>query len=174
MAFQFKKKGWAAVSGHLFTFAAENSICAYYHTEKVYRALETGSVPIYVGATTIHEYVPTNSIIMASDFKDLTELFSFLRDVRDDRAKYDSFLEWRKSELPTNFQEKLDAERDHGTSEWSCSVCKTFHLGRPQHTVPPETLGCDPSSVDFSIRGEAARGRYPETAEHLRSLIGDV
>merc|ERR1712032_1403822 len=57
-------------SHYLFLYAAENSNCAYYHTEKVYHALLADSLPVYVGAKTIDGYVPTGSIIKASDFKD--------------------------------------------------------------------------------------------------------
>merc|ERR1719512_93232 len=54
---------------HPFFFAAENSDCAYYHTEKVYHGLLSGSIPVYLGNShTIDAFVPRGSIIKAADF----------------------------------------------------------------------------------------------------------
>merc|ERR1719282_1849481 len=68
-------------SKHLFYFAAENSDCAYYHTEKVYHGLLSGSIPVYVGAKTIDGFVPKGSIIKASDFSSSSALASYLKQV---------------------------------------------------------------------------------------------
>jgi len=183
----------ALASAHRFTLAAENSICAYYHTEKVWHALLAGSVPIYIGATTIKEYVPANSLIMVSDFPSIGALSDFLVSVGADKQKYDKFLEWRSKPLPENVRSKLQAEKKLLSGEWQCEMCRTFQRGRPAAgPVPKQTLSCDKdaagtrssllqieteggsgdgASSDEAHLGIGIGGKYPSTAlELMRTL----
>ena len=54
----------------MFTAAFEDSMAVDYVTEKVYDALHAGSVPLYLGAPNILEFVPPNSVINVLDFVD--------------------------------------------------------------------------------------------------------
>lgn len=57
------------ISQYRFYFSFENSIENDYVSEKVYESLEHGTVPIYLGSPNVRDYVPENSIILASDFE---------------------------------------------------------------------------------------------------------
>ena len=80
-------------SQHLFFYAAENSACAYYITEKVFHGLLAGSVPIYVGDSThLKAIAPTNSIIHTDDFADTRELGKYLHTIIDNPHAYQKHL----------------------------------------------------------------------------------
>ena len=105
-------------SQHLFMFAAENSISPYYHTEKVYHGLMSGSVPVYFGANTIDKYVPKHSIIKVSEHKNIAE---YLKKVASDISLYNEYLEWRNKPLPSYFLDKLNYK-----PKSACDICNTL------------------------------------------------
>jgi hypothetical protein len=123
---------------HLFTWAAENADCDYYHTEKVFQALASGSVPIYLGGRTIREVVPTNSVIVARDFAGPKELAAFLVRVAANETLYDAFQEWRRRPIEDRL---LRLGRDNAdpaiAAERHCSMCHHAHLRIPGR-VPPD------------------------------------
>jgi hypothetical protein len=52
-----------------FTFSFENSETEDYVTEKLFEALEAGSVPVYFGAPNVDAFLPNKkSAILAKDF----------------------------------------------------------------------------------------------------------
>ncbi|CAG8490672.1 11053_t:CDS:2, partial [Scutellospora calospora] len=63
-----------------FVLAFENSNCESYVTEKVYDSLKSHTIPIYMGASDIDDFVPPNSIIKVTDFKmSKTSLIIFIK-----------------------------------------------------------------------------------------------
>ena len=86
------------VSKYKFTLAFENARCHDYITEKFWRPLYAGSVPIVLGSPTIKDWAPTNqSIIVVDDFqspKDLAEYLHYLD--RNDR-EYERYLEFKRT-----------------------------------------------------------------------------
>ena len=103
---------------YLFSFAAENSISDYYHTEKIYHGLMAGSIPIYYGAETVDQYVPEHSIIKASDYESGTQLGQYLLKVAENKTLYDSYFEWRTKPLPDYFAFKLQKKY-----QTTCGIC---------------------------------------------------
>lgn len=62
-------------SQHMFFYAAENSACVYYITEKVCYGLLEGSVPIYIGnSVNLRVIALPDSIISAEDFANTRNL----------------------------------------------------------------------------------------------------
>ncbi|KAG0317245.1 4-alpha-L-fucosyltransferase [Podila horticola] len=78
------------LSGYPFVFAAENSNCVSYVTEKIYNAFEVGAIPIYMGAADIADYVPEGSFVDVSKFKDFDEVAEYIKTV--DRSQ---FYKWK-------------------------------------------------------------------------------
>ena len=109
----------AHVSQHLFLFAAENTISPYYHTEKLYHGLMVGSIPIYYGADTIDDFVPTHSIIKISEYGDNLE--SYIREVANNETLYESYLQWRNKPLSATLQAILDKPPPS-----QCEVCNVL------------------------------------------------
>ena len=104
----------AMASQHLFFYAAENSACAYYITEKVFYGLLAGSVPIYVGDSThLKAIAPTDSIIYTDDFPDNRELGKYLHALIKNQKVSQKHLAWRDDPRSLyNLQKLLDM------SEW--------------------------------------------------------
>ncbi|KAF9200950.1 4-alpha-L-fucosyltransferase [Podila verticillata] len=88
------------LAGYPFTFVGENANCQTYVSEKVYNALQSGSIPIYYGAPDIAEYVPEGSYINVNDFKDMDELIAYIKTV--DRSQYYKWKDVVKRD-PTKF-----------------------------------------------------------------------
>jgi tetratricopeptide (TPR) repeat protein len=92
------------ISQYRFTLAFENAIATDYVTEKFFQPLLAGSVPIYLGAPNIEDFVPgDNCYINASDFSSMNELATYLTSLSDD--DYAAFHEWRQEPLRQRFIE---------------------------------------------------------------------
>ena len=86
----------AVLSQYLFTLAFENSNCPYWITEKLFDALSAGSVPVYMGAPNIRDYVPNASgVIFVDDFASPAALAQHLLRVSRDRSLYVQYHAWR-------------------------------------------------------------------------------
>ena len=73
------------ISESKFVLAYENASQNDYVTEKIYDVLQAGSIPIYLGASNIDQYVPKECYINKNDFKTYEDLYSFLKKM-DDRT----------------------------------------------------------------------------------------
>lgn len=81
-----------------FYLSLENSCCDDYITEKFWRALEMGVVPIVMGAT-LEQYTrlaPPKSFIHVESFTSLGGLVEFLLELQQEDEKYLEYFEWRK------------------------------------------------------------------------------
>lgn len=82
-------------SKYMFAFVPENSICAYYHSEKLYDAFTARTVPIYLGAKTILEQpysVDPESFIWG----DRPDLIPLLKMLASNETAYNRYLQRQK------------------------------------------------------------------------------
>lgn len=85
------------LSRYKFNLAFENAICDGYTTEKIFRPLKVGSVPVYIGSPSVLDWMPNDgAVILASDFSGPKELAMFLKDVNDDDESYETHLVHKK------------------------------------------------------------------------------
>jgi hypothetical protein len=120
----------AVASRHLFFFAAENSNCAYYITEKVFHGLVAGSVPIYLGdADRLKLIAPLNSVIYASDFKDAAALAAYLKILIEDRQEYEKHLAWRTDKQAIQNLEIIMAASRWTDENLACAFCELLYAG---------------------------------------------
>ncbi len=61
-----------------------------YITEKIFDAFATGSVPIYLGATNVTDYIPKECFIDRRDFASDDELYAFIESM--DKPTYENYL----------------------------------------------------------------------------------
>jgi hypothetical protein len=102
------------ISKYKFTIAFENAVARDYVTEKFYDPLITGSVPVYLGAPNISDFIPgENCFIDASDWDDPEALARHILDVSRDEALYQSYFEWKKRPFLPKFRELLDIQKVH-------------------------------------------------------------
>ena len=113
-----------------FYFAAENSLCKDYITEKLFHnAYKYGMVPIVYGGANYSAFLPPNSYIDVKDFSTPKELGRYLRFLNENDSIYNEYFKW-KSEY------KL---KQKGMAY--CNVCEYLH----KHPEP------NPSHTDMHI-----------------------
>jgi hypothetical protein len=102
-----------------FTLAFENGNLEDYVTEKVYQALASGTLPVYMGAPNIREYVPDKSIIDVADFDfNTTLLAEHLKECMHNQTLYESYHAWRTTQLPEWFVRRFNFT-------WASTECRT-------------------------------------------------
>ncbi|RXG67591.1 Alpha-(1,3)-fucosyltransferase C [Armadillidium vulgare] len=83
-------------SNHIFFMALENSICFSsgrdYVTEKLYRSLKLGIIPITLGAVNYSEFAPPHSFIDAKKFQTEADLAIYLTKVANNVSLYNELL----------------------------------------------------------------------------------
>ncbi|XP_047367397.1 alpha-(1,3)-fucosyltransferase 10 [Vespa velutina] len=128
------------VAKYKFTLAFENAICNDYITEKLWRPLVVGSVPIYYGSPSFKDWLPNNkSAISVLDFSEPKELANFLFHLLNNDIEYERYLIHkigREEERLTN-KRLLDVLKKKSTKdahnfgyyveEYECFVCKQIH-----------------------------------------------
>ena len=76
-----------------FVIAYENAICDDYVTEKLWRTLAIGSVPVYMGASNIETLLPnTDSAVLVKNFQSTADVAEYLHKVNSDDEIYKSYL----------------------------------------------------------------------------------
>ena len=108
-----------------FHLAFENQNEPDYITEKLWLALESGTLPVYLGAQNIREHVPHNSVIVAADFENPHALGMYLKRVNADNTLYNSYHAWRKQKLPQWWKDKymrFKVSPQCRTCEWAAQA----------------------------------------------------
>lgn len=109
-----------AMSHYKFVLAIENTVTESYVTEKLFYALDSGSVPIYFGAPNVWDFVPPNSIIDGSKFETMEELVNYVKEVANDPAAYAEFHAWRRCGVLGNYGRVREASLD----TLPCRLCE--------------------------------------------------
>lgn len=143
-----------------FTLAFENALCHDYITEKFWRPLYVGSVPVVLGSPTIKDWAPDreHSIIVAEDFPGPRELAEYLKYLDENDEEYDKFLEFKrtgvKNEMllrrleqrewvPSHQSQPVAVEGLNSIEGFECFVCDEIHKRRKsaeRGTEPPEII----------------------------------
>lgn len=172
------------VGKYKFAIAFENAICHDYITEKFWRPLYAGTVPIVRGSPTVKDWAPTeHSIIVADDFESPRALADYLLQLDDDDSEYNKYLEFKRTGV-TN-QHLLDHLNNR---EWTidnvdgndfidgfqCFVCDELHKRRNAQTPLPlmadgrhcECLVPEPS---LKLTGDTVKERMSKLGVEAKS-----
>lgn len=84
------------LESYKFYISAENSLCADYVTEKLYRAFDVGVVPIVYGGADYSAYAPPHSYINAADFESPKALADYLFLLDRNPRLYSKYFDWKK------------------------------------------------------------------------------
>ncbi|KAG8389675.1 hypothetical protein BUALT_Bualt01G0003500 [Buddleja alternifolia] len=123
-----------AMSNYKFVLAIENTMTESYVTEKLFYALDSGSVPIYFGAPNVWDFIPPHSIIDGTKFSSIEQLASYVKSLANDPVAYAEYHAWRRCGVLV--MEKV--VRDCFASIASSSGQDTSSDGvNPQLSVPP-------------------------------------
>lgn len=123
------------VARYKFHLAMENGLCTDYMTEKLWRPLHQGCVPVYRGSPSVADWLPSErSAILVDDFASPRELAQYLKALDGDDAEYARFLEYKLPGRVTNIR-LLEAMRDR---EWGVN-----DMSRPNYLNGFECFVCD-------------------------------
>ncbi|XP_078576986.1 GDP-fucose protein O-fucosyltransferase 4-like [Branchiostoma floridae x Branchiostoma japonicum] len=93
----------SVIAKYKFHIAFENGLCRDYMTEKLFRPLHLGVVPIYWGSEAAKDWMPNDhSVILKDDFASPKELADFINFLDQNDEEYLKFLEYRKPDGITN------------------------------------------------------------------------
>lgn len=112
---------------YLFTIAIENSLEYDYVTEKLWQPLVAGSVPIYLGAPNINDWLPcqnSSCIINLRDFSTIRDAANFIHELVLDKQRYIQYHQWRNEKiLPRNFQKMIEYFQESNQYTIECLLC---------------------------------------------------
>lgn len=124
------------IAQYKFIISIENAVCEDYVTEKFWRPLIVGSIPIYLGATNIKDWMPNqNSAILVTNFKDVQSLAEFIKYVNQNDILYNSFLVHKTLERIENNLLKSQILTDHPITDFECYVCKQMQERRNNYKI---------------------------------------
>ena len=83
------------LNDYKFYIAAENSLCSDYVSEKFYRALLYGVVPIVYGGANYTQFAPPHSYIHVKDFDSPKHLADYLHLLDKNDALYMAYFQWK-------------------------------------------------------------------------------
>ncbi|NP_001002903.1 alpha-(1,3)-fucosyltransferase 10 [Xenopus tropicalis] len=118
-----------------FILAFENAVCEDYITEKLWRPLKLGAVPVYFGAPNVENWLPSNkSAIIVGRFSHPKELATYIKKLDKNDKLYMQFIEWKlhgninnKHLLSTITERKWgvqDVTQDNYIDAFECMICK--------------------------------------------------
>ncbi|XP_033752149.1 alpha-(1,3)-fucosyltransferase 10-like [Pecten maximus] len=128
------------VSKYKFSLAFENAMCDDYMTEKLWRPLMLGSVPIVMGSPKVKDFLPSNhSAIIVDDFKSIEELVEYIKFLDKNDDEYEKYLAWKKTGIENKYLIELMKNREWGVDGsrgtkyhnfidgFECFVCQRIH-----------------------------------------------
>lgn len=103
-----------------FTLAFENSCEPDYVTEKYFQAIEAGSVPVVIGATTTPDFQPSNnSIIYIRSLEDVPAAAERIKRLMENNDEYNAMLSYKTQGPSDSFKALIDLAVMHS----DCRLC---------------------------------------------------
>ncbi|XP_047505224.1 alpha-(1,3)-fucosyltransferase 10 [Pieris napi] len=123
------------IARYKFVLAIENGVCDDYITEKLWRAIKVGTVPIYFGSPTVKDWLPhENSAILLEDYPTPKLLSDYLKRLDNDNNLYERHLQHKTKQLISNMRLLNELKlRPYQTDalkvaeEFECFICKKLH-----------------------------------------------
>ncbi|XP_076046459.1 GDP-fucose protein O-fucosyltransferase 3-like [Oratosquilla oratoria] len=131
-------------ANYKFTLAFENAVCDDYITEKLWRPLSVGSLPVYLGSPSVKDWLPNpGAAILVQDFDTAESLASFLNRLNTDDDLYERHMLHKTQRTISNTLLKKTMEnrpwgvgdlyKDTFIDQFECFVCNQIlsrHDGR--------------------------------------------
>ncbi|XP_026324882.1 alpha-(1,3)-fucosyltransferase 10-like [Hyposmocoma kahamanoa] len=123
------------IARYKFVIAIENSVCNDYVTEKFWRAIHVGVVPIYFGSPSIRDWFPNKkSAILLEDFPSPKLLSTHIDKLMRNDDMYEEYLEHKTKGIITNkyLRNEIKA-RPYQTDitliieKFTCFLCEKLH-----------------------------------------------
>lgn len=153
----------AFVARYKFHLALENGRCHDYVTEKLWRPLHQGCVPVYRGSASVADWLPSErSAVLVDDFPSPADLAAFLTSLDEDDGEYVKYLEFKRPGRVTNARllEGL-ASREWGVNDMS----------RPNYLNGFECYVCDQENA--RLAAERAYRKAPKQSPPLQPKMAN-
>jgi len=97
-----------------FVISFEDAVDQDYVTEIFYDPLIAGSVPVYLGAPNIEDFIPGNHCFVdVRKFESPQSLACFINNCYQDEQLYAEFFEWKNRPLRQSFLQKMEVQKEH-------------------------------------------------------------
>ncbi|XP_049884475.1 alpha-(1,3)-fucosyltransferase 10-like [Pectinophora gossypiella] len=131
------------IAKYKFMIAIENCICNDYVTEKFWRAIKVGVVPIYYGSPLIRDWLPNNkSAILLEDFPTPELLSQHLHYLLNNDTAYEEYLEHKtlgkisNEKLVKELQERAyQTDLDAVVNTFECFICERLYDEKKQVNI---------------------------------------
>ncbi|KAJ8401893.1 hypothetical protein AAFF_G00374740 [Aldrovandia affinis] len=168
-----------------FVLAFENAVCDDYVTEKLWRPLKLGVVPVYYGAPNVRAWLPSNrSAVVVGPDEAPERLARLLRRLDENDDEYEAYLEWKRPGRVTN--QRLLAEmqsrkwgvqdpmRENYIDVFECMVCDRVweNLNRRKEGLTPKTWRAEASHLRCPPPRTFAFSAGPTGRATLRGIWG--
>ncbi|XP_049884226.1 alpha-(1,3)-fucosyltransferase 10-like [Pectinophora gossypiella] len=164
------------IANYKFMITIENAVCNDYVTEKFWRAIQVGTVPIYYGSPLIRDWLPNNkSAILLEDFPTPELLSQHLHYLLNNDTAYEEHLEHMTLGIITN-QKLIDeitvrpyqVELDKIKRNLECIVCERLHENSTRiDIVTKKHYDCPtpPSALTLSVNPNNPKLEYINKAK---------
>eukprot|EP00667_Euglena_gracilis_P008900 EG_transcript_9029 len=136
----------ATLQRYKFYLSFENQNCEDYVSEKFFRALYSGTVPVVLGPPNIEEYKPAaKSVINAADFKTPKDLADYLNWLHHNDTAYNEYLAYKSDPalLLPSFKALAAAARmgrahrgySRSMTNLMCDLCHALQANGTQRTA---------------------------------------
>lgn len=123
------------IARYKFVIAIENGVCDDYVTEKFWRAIHAGVVPLYFGSPSIRDWFPNNkSAILLEDFPSPKLLSAHIDKLMQNDNLYEEYLEHKTKGIITNKNLRNEIKaRSYQTDialiieKFTCFLCEKLH-----------------------------------------------
>ncbi|XP_064164082.1 alpha-(1,3)-fucosyltransferase 10 isoform X2 [Anguilla rostrata] len=143
-----------------FILAFENAVCDDYITEKLWRPLKLGVVPVYYGAPNVRAWLPSNRSAVVVDPDEPPErLARYLRRLDENDGEYEAYLQWKlrgrvsNPGLLTEMRNRKwgvqDLAQENYIDVFECMVCDRVweNLQRQKEGLAPKTWRAEASHL---------------------------
>ena len=132
---------------HRYYYAAENSNCRDYITEKAFWTSFNSIIPVVRGGGNYSLYFPKDSVIDVRDFSHPNFLARHLVSVANDMSLYAQYFKWKRQYIPKIYEE------DGGMDNHYCQLCSRLHqqqkFQRIYHNISTWWFGDEERSGEF-------------------------
>ncbi|XP_023323942.1 alpha-(1,3)-fucosyltransferase 10 isoform X2 [Eurytemora carolleeae] len=112
---------YAEISKYKFMLTLENAVCPDYITEKLWRALQLGVIPIYLGAPNVDEYLPNPTSIIS------IQLYMQYMKHKTLKKVENQYLRHLLSERSWGVSVEDQMEKGNSVKHFQCLVCTRIH-----------------------------------------------
>ncbi|GAQ85141.1 fucosyltransferase [Klebsormidium nitens] len=142
---------YALARKHMFYAAFENSIYEDYVTEKMFDALVAGSVPIYIGAPNVMDFVPDrNAIIQLRSMDEVPAVVDEIKRLMRNRTAYEEKLAWKRRLPSSAFRALLNSQAVSQTCKLCIEIATRIQENGLAAAKPNRPCSCTPVPLNGS------------------------